>query len=136
MDADGDEEMADSTPVFGMTRCTRRQCVTCMSRLCMDNFVENKVTLQQFPISFNGTCRTSNCIYVIKCTHPNCNYQYVGHTINPINIRISHHICSILKGRGKRGIKVTGALRSAGFQKNPARPQIVFNRFTGLNMLV
>ena len=81
MDADGDEEMADSTPVFGMTRCTRRQCVTCMSRLCMDNFVENKVTLQQFPISFNGTCRTSNCIYVIKCTHPNCNYQYVGHTI-------------------------------------------------------
>ena len=39
-------------------------------------------------------------------------------------------------GRGKRGIKVTGALRSAGFQKNPARPQIVFNRFTGLNMLV
>ena len=39
-------------------------------------------------------------------------------------------------GRGKRGIKVTGALRSAGFQKIPARPQIVFNRFTGLNMLV
>ena len=38
--------------------------------------------------------------------------------------------------RGKRGIKVTGALRSAGFQKIPARPQIVFNRFTGLNMLV
>ena len=105
MDADGDEEMADSTPVFGMTRCTRRQCVTCMSRLCMDNFVENKVTLQQFPISFNGTCRTSNCIYVIKCTHPNCNYQYVGHTINPINIRISHHICSILKGNGCRVLR-------------------------------
>ena len=40
------------------------------------------------------------------------------------------------QGRGKRGIKVTGALRSAGFQKIPARPQIVFNRFTGLNMLV
>ena len=40
------------------------------------------------------------------------------------------------RGRGKRGIKVTGALRSAGFQKIPARPQIVFNRFTGLNMLV
>ena len=38
--------------------------------------------------------------------------------------------------RGKRGIKVTGALRSAGFQKIPARPQIVFNRFIGLNMLV
>ena len=38
--------------------------------------------------------------------------------------------------RGKRGIKVTGALRSAGFQKIPARPQIVFNRFTCLNMLV
>ena len=38
--------------------------------------------------------------------------------------------------RGKRGIKVTGALRSAGFQKIPARPQIVFNRSTGLNMLV
>ena len=41
-----------------------------------------------------------------------------------------------LLNRGKRGIKVTGALRSAGFQKIPARPQIVFNRFTGLNMLV
>ena len=40
------------------------------------------------------------------------------------------------EGRGKRGIKVTGALRSAGFQKIPARPQIVFNRFTCLNMLV
>ena len=42
----------------------------------------------------------------------------------------------ILGRRGKRGIKVTGALRSAGFQQIPARPQIVFNRFTGLNMLV
>ena len=42
----------------------------------------------------------------------------------------------LLSSRGKRGIKVTGALRSAGFQKNPARPQIVLNRFTCLNMLV
>ena len=48
-----------------------------------------------------------------------------------ILIRHSFLIC-----RGKRGIKVTGALRSAGFQKIPARPQIVFNRFTCLNMLV
>ena len=38
--------------------------------------------------------------------------------------------------RGKRGIKVTGALRSAGFQKIPAGPQIVLNRFSCLNMLV
>ena len=45
-------------------------------------------------------------------------------------------VCGVKVYRGKRGIKVTGALRSAGFQKIPARPQIVFNRFTGLNMLV
>ena len=43
---------------------------------------------------------------------------------------------SIYKVRGKRGIKVTGALRSAGFQKIPARPQIVFNRFTCLNIML
>ena len=33
------------------------------------------------------------------------------------------------------GIGESGALRSDGFQKIPARPQIVFNMFTCLNML-
>ena len=62
---------------------------------------------------------------------------------NFLNRIVKSELYKIVQGRhrnsarrGKRGIKVTGALRSAGFQKIPARPQIVFNRFTGLNMLV
>ena len=85
---------------FHMTRCTRSRCVTCSSRLCLDNFVTNHVTGEVFYIDFNGSCDTTNCIYVIKCEHPDCQYQYTGHTINKISSRVSQHKSTIVRGGG------------------------------------
>ena len=71
----------------------------------MDNFFTNHVTLENFPLTFNGSCNTKNCVYVIKCTHAGCNYQYVGHTINTIKARVSQHKSTIIKGGGCRVLR-------------------------------
>ena len=87
---------------YGIYKCDKDKCVTCKSRLCFDNHVVNHVTGERFDITFNGSCNTRNCIYVIKCKHDNCQYQYTGHTINHISSRISQHKSSILKGAGSK----------------------------------
>ena len=97
-----EDDTTDSTCSFNMSICDRRSCVTCSSRLCMNNFFFNHVTGQKFDLSFNGTCTTRNCVYLIKCIHPNCNYQYVGHTINTLSSRISQHKSTIKRDGGCR----------------------------------
>ena len=52
------------------------------------------------PDNFKGTCTTKNCIYIIKCKQPICQYQYIGHTVNMICARISAHKSSIVSGKG------------------------------------
>ena len=44
----------------------------------------------------------------------------LSHDMDTLNDGLSKFLTKAY--RGKRGIKVTGALRSAGFQKIPARP--------------
>ena len=44
-------------------------------------------------------------MYVIKCKKENCQYQYVGHTINPIKSRIGQHKSSIKRGGGSKLLK-------------------------------
>ena len=85
--------------------CIRKKCVTCSSRLCYDNFVTNHITGEQFDIKIGGSCDTKNCIYVIKCKRDNCQYQYIGHTINPIRSRIGQHKSSIKLGGGSKLLK-------------------------------
>ena len=85
--------------------CIRKKCVTCSNRLCYDNFVSNHVTGEQFDIKVSGSCDTKNCIYVIKCKQNNCQYQYIGHTINPISSRIGQHKSSIKLGGGSKLLK-------------------------------
>ena len=89
-----------TTLSYGISKCTRKRCVTCSGRLCMDNSFKNWVTGEVFTIDFLGSCNTKNCVYVIKCKQPECNLQYVGHTINHISSRISQHKSSILRGGG------------------------------------
>ena len=90
---------------FNMVHCDKNSCMACSSRICMDNFVINHVTSEKFPLTFNGSCNTKNCVYVIKCTHADCNYQYVGHTINTIKARISQHKSTIIRGGGCRVLR-------------------------------
>ena len=59
----------------------------------------------QFDLEINGSCDTKNCVYVIKCKKENCQYQYVGHTINPIKSRIGQHKSSIKRGGGSKLLK-------------------------------
>ena len=86
-------------------KCNSNRCVTCLNRLCLDSFVENHITGERFDILLNGSCNTKNCIYVIKCSHPCCQYQYVGHTINTVSKRMSSHRSSIAKGAGCKVLK-------------------------------
>jgi hypothetical protein len=67
--------------------------------------VSNHVTGEQFDIKVSGSCDTKNCIYVIKCKQNNCQYQYIGHTINPISSRIGQHKSSIKLGGGSKLLK-------------------------------
>ena len=69
---------------YSMYRCDRNSCMSCSSRICMDNYVKNHVTKESFSLTFNGSCDTKNCVYVIKCTHIGCNYQCVGHNIKAL----------------------------------------------------
>ena len=82
--------------------------------------------------------RQSSSVYTVQSKVPSPvqgTWSSPRYTVQ-FNVTAQFKVHSPVQGRGKRGIKVTGALRSAGFQKIPARPQIVFNRFTCLNMLV
>ena len=95
----------DGEDSYCIKKCRRNRCVTCLNRLCMNNFVDNHVTKERFDILSNGSCDTKNCIYVIKCRHPGCQYQYVGHTVNTISQRMSSHRSSIVKGAGCKVLK-------------------------------
>lgn len=89
-----------------ISKCDRTRCITCKGgRLCLDNFVQNHITNELFPLTINGSCRTKNCVYVIKCKEEKCKYQYVGHTINHISSRISQHKSSIIRGGGCKILK-------------------------------
>ena len=96
---------ADEEESYCIKKCKRNCCVTCLNRLCLDNFVDNHVTKERFDILLNGSCDSKNCIYVIKCRHPGCKYQYVGHTVNTVSSRMSSHRSSIVNGRGCKVLK-------------------------------
>ena len=93
-------ESAQIDDIFSITSCNRKSCVTCTSRLCYDKYYTNYTTKTDYFISFNGSCQTKNCVYIIKCKHEGCKYQYVGHTINSISSRISQHKSTIKRGGG------------------------------------
>lgn len=85
---------------YGIKRCDRVTCITCSNRLCLEDHFINYVTGERFNITLEGSCRTRNCIYIIKCKHVGCQMQYVGHTVNQIYQRISQHKSSIIRGAG------------------------------------
>ena len=105
MDTNGSQQSSADVSDFVMSHCDKRSCLTCSSRLCMYNFISNHVTTERFPLTFNGSCSTKNCVYVIKCTDPNCSYQYVGHTINTIRSRANQHKSTIIRGGGCRVLR-------------------------------
>ena len=90
---------------YGIKKCDKKKCVTCSSRLCYDDNVINHVTGEIFDLQIKGSCESKNCIYVIKCRKENCNYQYVGHTINQVGSRIGQHKSSIKLGGGSKMLR-------------------------------
>ena len=102
--ADNGNESADNSSTHGhITKCDRVRCVCCKSdRLCLDRSYFNYVTGEEFhlPQDFKATCSTKNCIYLIKCKQPQCQYQYGGHTTCMASARIGTHKSSILNGKG------------------------------------
>ena len=94
-------DRTDESITYKMENCDRVRCITCKAGiLCMDNSVTNRITGDIFPLTFTGSCLTKNCVYVIKCKHSGCQFQYIGHTINHIASRVSQHKSSILRGGG------------------------------------
>ena len=48
-----------------------------------------KAITQTFQLKININCQTSNCIYLITCSH--CGIQYVGQTKNKLLTRFNSH---------------------------------------------
>ena len=47
-------------------------------------------------VNGDGTCNTTNCIYLISCDAKNCHMNYVGFTTSKINKRLAGHRANII----------------------------------------
>ena len=81
--------------------CKSPRCKTCLwKQLDQGNIITNCLTGQTYTIDFEASCKTINIIYLVTCSHPDCMFQYVGHSSKPVNHRLTGHrnnLCS-LKG--------------------------------------
>ena len=72
--------------------CRHSRCVTCAHLNCKPNFTSTKTGIS-YPLRHNFTCTSRNIIYLITCTR--CKKQYVGLTMQQLNVRINHHRTNI-----------------------------------------
>ena len=81
--------------------CKSPRCKTCLwKQLDQGNIITNRLTGQTYTIDFEASCKTTNIIYLVTCSHPDCMFQYVGHSSKAVNHRLTGHrnnLCS-LKG--------------------------------------
>ena len=73
----------DPSPI---SKCGK--CVTCNKGFLDTNphFI-NHLTGEEFIVTENMTCKSTNILYLIRCAHPDCFMQYVGQSINSVNTR-------------------------------------------------
>ena len=55
----------------------------------IDTSFKSTVTNERFRARVDGTCKTSNVIYLIQCTR--CQKKYVGETENPLHLPMNGH---------------------------------------------
>ena len=66
-------------------------------KLCKDDQLDTISTFYSnfnktpYYINFHQNCRTTHCVYLISCSHPNCTMQYVGKTTLSIQRRLALH---------------------------------------------
>lgn len=76
----------------GFLPCSGPRCSVCSYARRLSYF-KGVSRSELFPILFNISCATANCIYVIECKR--CLVRYVGQTSNPLRQRIAQHVHDI-----------------------------------------
>lgn len=76
----------------GFTLCNGPRCSVCCFTKTL-SFFKGVSSFELFPILFNLSCATSNCVYIVECKR--CFIRYVGQTSNPLRQRISKHVHDI-----------------------------------------
>ena len=86
---------------ISVRNCSSTRCVTCHAGIlnCDPDF-SSKLTGQSFRVTDEVDCKTSFCVYLIRCRKPGCEMQYVGQTICTIAKRMSAHKSSMRSSTG------------------------------------
>lgn len=95
------ENTVDNGNEHLLTYCNSPRCKVCLwKQLDQDKIIHNHLTGQTFTIDFESTCKTEHFVYLLTCSHADCNFQYVGISTKRLNARLAghrNHLCS-LKG--------------------------------------
>ena len=68
------------------------KCVTCNKGfLNVDPIYFNNITGEKFVVTETMTCKSTNIVYLIRCAHVDCAFQYVGQSVNSVNTRCIGH---------------------------------------------
>ena len=74
-------------------------CITCNRGFLDTNPVYfNQWTGERDVWTEKMSCRSTNIIYLIKCSHPGCSMQYIGQSINSVNTQCIQHRSGIRTG--------------------------------------
>lgn len=99
INSDMEQNITNNEPF--LKYCESPRCKACLwKQLNQDGNITNRLTGQTFPIDFQASCKSTNIIYLITCSHPTCMFQYVGYSTKALNYRLTGHrnnLCS-LKG--------------------------------------
>ena len=79
--------------------CKSPRCKTCLwKQLDQSSIITNHLTGETYSVDIEASCRNKNFVYLLSCSHENCNMQYVGYSSKAINERLSGHrnnLCSL-----------------------------------------
>ena len=89
--------MTTSVTAGTISNCNSGRCEFCTrGSLDCDPYFYSNCADKQFVVSFNATCQTKLCIYLISCK--SCHMKYVGKTKNVIRSRFNYHRGHMRKG--------------------------------------
>ena len=83
----------------GVFTCKRKTCKTCV-HMPHTSFFTSKITGKKFLIRHRFSCNSKMVIYLISCSYPKCNKQYVGRTTQKLSNRVLQHLSNINLKRG------------------------------------
>ena len=81
-------------------------CVTCRrGTLKTDPVYVNKITGEKFEVTENLNCKSTGILYLITCANFLCPMQYVGQTMNSVNIRCIQHRSGLKNGNEPKFVR-------------------------------